>query len=200
HRPDETTAAVTEFLLRRDAGQQPWRPSANRPPSEASVFTPTFLAIRGLRAFGTPEQRERIDARVAKARDWLLDTPAHDTEDRVFRLWGLKEAGTEAEAVRGAAQDLLAAQRADGGWSQTSDLASDAYATGSALVALHEAGGLPASEPAYRRGVAYLTATQLPDGSWHVVTRSHPIQEYFESGFPHGNDQFISMAATAWAV
>src|SRR5262249_41177184 len=123
HRPDETTAAVTEFLLRRDAGQQPWRPSANRPPSEASVFTPTFLAIRGLRAFGTPEQRERIDARVAKARDWLLNTPAHDTEDRVFRLWGLKEAGTEAEAVRGAAQDLLAAQRADGGWSQTSDLA-----------------------------------------------------------------------------
>src|SRR5207248_1581926 len=59
--PDETTAAVAEFLLRRDADQQPWRPSANRPPSEASLFTPTFLAIRGLHAFAGAGQRERID-------------------------------------------------------------------------------------------------------------------------------------------
>jgi len=27
-----------------------------------------------------------------------------------------------------------------------------------------------------------------------------PIQPYFESGFPHGRDQFISAAATNWAA
>lgn len=197
---DETTTAVSEFLLRRDAGEGAWRPSSNRPPSEASLFTPTFLAVRGLHAFGPPEQRERIEARVAKAREWLLKTPARDTEDRVFRLWGLKEAGAGAEAVRSAADELLAKQRPDGGWAQTPDMASDAYATGSALVALRQAGGLTATDPACQRGVSFLTSTQLADGSWHVATRSRPIQVYFESGFPHGKDQFISMAATAWAV
>jgi hypothetical protein len=42
--------------------------------------------------------------------------------------------------------------------------------------------------------------TQRPDGSWHVVTRVEPIQEYFESGFPHGTNQFISAFATGWAT
>jgi len=51
-----------------------------------------------------------------------------------------------------------------------------------------------------RRGVEYLLSTQLDDGSWHVVTRAEPIQKYFESGFPHGKDQFISMAASGWTT
>jgi hypothetical protein len=43
-------------------------------------------------------------------------------------------------------------------------------------------------------------ATQRPDGSWYVKSRSKPFQPYFESGFPYKNDQFISMAASSWAV
>jgi len=27
-----------------------------------------------------------------------------------------------------------------------------------------------------------------------------PFQPYFESGFPHGDDQWISAAATSWAA
>jgi hypothetical protein len=42
--------------------------------------------------------------------------------------------------------------------------------------------------------------TQLEDGSWLVHTRSLFTQIYFESGFPHGADQFISSAATHWAT
>jgi hypothetical protein len=34
----------------------------------------------------------------------------------------------------------------------------------------------------------------------HVATRSKPIQTYFETGFPHGPDPFISSAATGWAA
>lgn len=68
------------------------------------------------------------------------------------------------------------------------------------MVALRESGGLPATDPAYQRGLHWLLQSRQPDGSWHVVSRSKPFQKYFESGFPHGNDQFLSCAATAWAV
>src|SRR5205085_3023964 len=91
-------------------------------------------------------------------------------------------------------------QRPDGGWAQTDGLASDAYATGSALVALHEAGGLAVTDPAYRRGLAFLVRNQRPDGSWFVRSRCKPFQTYFESGYPHGKDQFISITAGGWAT
>jgi len=52
----------------------------------------------------------------------------------------------------------------------------------------------------YRRGVAFLMRTREADGSWHVRSRAFGFQPYFESGFPHGHDPWISIAATAWAV
>jgi hypothetical protein len=94
---------------------------------------------------------------------------------------------------------LTATQRADGGWAQLPSMRSDAYATGGALVALFEAGVRP-TDDVYRRGVAFLLATQLADGSWYVPTRSHPTQIFIDSGFPHGASQFISAAATNWAT
>jgi hypothetical protein len=42
--------------------------------------------------------------------------------------------------------------------------------------------------------------TQFADGSWYVKRRALPIQPYFESGFPHARNQFISAAATDWAT
>jgi hypothetical protein len=47
---------------------------------------------------------------------------------------------------------------------------------------------------------AFLLKTQLADGSWFVKSRSETFQPYFESGFPHGNDHWISAAGTSWAV
>jgi len=79
-------------------------------------------------------------------------------------------------------------------------MASDAYATGQALVALHQAGKLPVTDPAYQRGVSYLLDRQAADGSWVVKTRTLPLQKYFESGFPYGEDQWISAAASSWAT
>src|SRR5207249_4731992 len=64
---------------------------------------------------------------------------------------------------------------------------------------LHEA-GVPASDPAYQRGVEYLVRTQLQDGSWHVKSRAPKFQPYFQSRFPHDHDQWISASATAWAA
>jgi len=103
------------------------------------------------------------------------------------------------EGARKAARALVAMQRSDGGWSQLPSLESDAYATGQALYALNVAGGMPVTDPVYQRGIDYLLRTQAADGSWHVKSRSIWLQPYFESGFPYGQDQFISAAGTAWA-
>ena len=87
---------------------------------------------------------------------------------------------------------LLRQQREDGGWAQTPDLASDAYATGQALYTLHEL-GVSVNDPAYRRGVQYLLQTQAADGSWLVKSRAAKFQPYFETTFPYGHDQWISL-------
>ncbi|HEV3260524.1 MAG TPA: prenyltransferase/squalene oxidase repeat-containing protein [Gemmataceae bacterium] len=199
-KPDQTTAAVAEYLLLHNKDLDHWRTTSNRPPSEASAFTANYLAVRGLQTCGTAEQKTRIDERIRAVRGWLAKTPATDTEDRVFRLWALKRAGSDAGEVRAAAHELIKAQRPDGGWAQRDKMKSDAYATGTALVALHQAAGLATGDPVYQQGVKYLVAIQLGDGSWHVHSRSKPFQTYFESGFPHGKDQFISLAASSWAT
>jgi len=199
-KPDATTAAVTEYLLQwqRDLGH--WKPQSRRPPTEQSLFTSSYVALRGLRTFGTPEQRERTDRRTEQVLAWLVKTPAEDHEDRVFRLRALHAAGAPEAEIRGAAKKLLGSQRTDGGWAQLDDMTSDAYATATALVALHQAGGLATTDAAYRKGLRLLLTTQLGDGSWHVKTRSNPVQTYFESGYPHAADQFISIAAAGWAT
>jgi hypothetical protein len=60
--------------------------------------------------------------------------------------------------------------------------------------------GVPSDHTAYRKGVAYLLKTQTPEGAWLVKTRSKPVQRFFDNGDPGGKDQFISFAATGWAV
>src|SRR5262249_45955423 len=96
-------------------------------------------------------------------------------------------------------KSLQTSQRTDGGWSQLPGLESDAYATGIALFALHEAQMAPTHQT-YRAGVKYLLSTQAADGTWHVKTRALPFQPYFESGYPYGHDQWISAAAAAYAT
>jgi N-acyl-D-amino-acid deacylase len=169
-----------------------------RPPSEASFFTATALSMRGIQLYGN--MRNPADrAAIAGATQWLRKTPPANTEDATFRLLGLTWARAPAAERRAAVDTLLAAQRADGGWSQLEYRDSDAYATGQVMVALHEA-GVSADSPAYQRGVRYLLDTQLTDGSWRVRSRTLPTQIPLDSGFPHGIHQFISAAGTQWAT
>ncbi len=67
------------------------------------------------------------------------------------------------------------------------------------LYALTTAGLMSITDPVYQKGVDYLLRTQAADGTWRVRSRSIWLQPYFESGFPYGQDQFISTAGTAWA-
>src|SRR3954451_10753558 len=86
---EQTTAEVAESVLLSRKDLDHWLTTSNRPPSEASPYTTTYLAVRGLQAFGTPEQKGRIEERLGQARAWLAKGKARDTEDRVFRLWAL---------------------------------------------------------------------------------------------------------------
>lgn len=200
HKPDDRTEAVAEYLVKTQADRGHWRTSSNRPPSEASDFTATYLALRGLRVWGGKDQKERAEKRVKAAREWFLKTRPKDTEDRVFRLFGLKEVKADDKEISAAAWELLKTQRSDGGWGQLDAMVSDAYATGSAMVALYEAGGLRPDHPSYSRGAAFLLKAQEPDGSWWVKSRSKPFQPYYEGGFPHFKNQFISSTASGWAT
>ena len=122
------------------------------------------------------------------------------TEDHAFAVLGLIWGGGSDAAIARAARALLALQRPDCGWRQLPALGSDAYASGQALVALRESRVVAVKDAAYQRGVQHLVNSQLADGSWYVRTRAPAIQPYFDSDFPHGPDQFISAAATNWAV
>jgi hypothetical protein len=197
---DENTSAVIEYLLAFQKEADHWTNSSKRPPSEASVFTTNYVGLLGLASFATEEQRERASARREQVRSWLRGATPVDTEDRVFRLLTLKLLEAPSETIREAVEELRSAQHENGGWPQNEELTPDAYATGSVLYALHEAGGVSVDDPAYQRGLRFLLDTQLEDGTWHVVSRSKPFQKYFETGFPHEKDQFISAAASAWAT
>jgi N-acyl-D-amino-acid deacylase len=197
---DDTTAAVNHFLLEHQKDKIHWEHRGKRPPSSGSDFTTSFVALRGLGAFGTQEQRPQIKARNEAVREWLCHENPRDTEDRVFRLLALRRVDADDKVIRKAADDLLASQQKDGGWAQTAGRGSDAYATGTALFALLTAGKISKDAEAVRRSERYLIDTQTEDGSWHVVTRAEPFQPYYESGFPHGKDQFISIAGSSWAT
>lgn len=199
---DATTDALARFVAFQQQPDGRWRAFAHRPPMGSSDIAITAAALRAIQVYGPKTQRAKDDEVVRRAADWLLTTRPQTTDDRVFQLLGLAWAGVKAdnEIIKKAAGELLAEQRADGGWGQIPALASDAYATGQALVALSQAGGLAVTDRAYKRGIEFLLRTQLEDGSWYVRSRAVPLQPYFEGGFPHGHDQWISAAATNWAA
>jgi hypothetical protein len=193
--PDETTAAMAMAILRTQLPDGSFAVLPARPPMEASWFTATALGLRSLQVYG-----RNAETSIARARDWLARTKASTNEDKTMRLLGLGWSNAAKAEIEGAAADLVAGQRSDGGWAQLAGLESDAYATGQSMAALHIAGETDTAGSVYQRGIAYLLRTQLADGTWRVRTRSNPVQPLQDSGFPHGRDQWISAAGTSWAA
>lgn len=196
----EVYAATVAKRQRPDGS---WQTLDNRPPQSWSRVTATAIALKAIRAYMPSSRQHETDGRTDRARAWLLSVQPRDTEDRASQIFGALEAGADRAALASMASALVAEQRADGGWAQLPTRSSDAYATGEALVALFDAGIGPAT-PAFQRGLSYLLKTQFADGSWHVATRMHEqalvSPPHFEVGFPHGDDQMISVMGTAWAA
>ena len=196
------TAAYLRNLAAQQLPSGNWRPAGARPPQEFSDVTATALSIRAVQLYGckSPEWPSDCRTPIRRAQSWLLSVEPSSTEDATFQLLGLLWAGTAPKSLHNRVRKLALQQRRDGGWAQLPTLPSDAYATGQVLYALHEAGALRVSDPAVRNGVQFLLRTQRADGSWLVPSRTLRFQPHFESGFPHGPDQFISVAGTSWAA
>ena len=203
---DRTTDAGVLNLMALQRADGRWTSGAvARPPIEDGDVFRTALGIRALALYGPPGRGD-VRERIARAGTWLSKAKALTAEDRNMQLLGLRWAEAKNAKAGDAAlrarlvKDILAQQRPDGGWPQTAHLSSDAYATGQSLFALAEAGEIKSDHAAFKKGMAYLLATQRPDGSWYVSSRSPKFQPFFDGGFPYGHDQWISAMATGWAA
>jgi ankyrin repeat protein len=200
YKPDLSTDAVTMFIQTRQMADGHWAygPEA-RPPLCADALGQTVLSMRALQLYAPRVDKAIYAKSIQHAAAWIGEFQPRTNYDLAWRLQGLAWAGSSKNAILKARNDLLAVQRADGGWSDIPSMESGAYTTGLSMLAL-EASGLPVSDTAYQRGVQYLLDTQLEDGSWHVRSRAAGFQPYFDNGFPHGVDQWISAASTGLAT
>jgi squalene cyclase len=189
------------YLKARQIPDGSWAYAAGdtRPPICEDHIGQTALALRALQLYAPKTDKAAYEKAILLAAKWIAKAEPKTHVDRIWRLFGLAWAAKDKEAIRKGVRDLVTLQRPDGGWLDFPSMESNAYTTGQTLVALQTA-GLPLSDSAYQRGVQFLLQTQLEDGSWYVQTRALGFQPYFESGFPHGVDQFLSAAATSWAT
>ena len=198
--PDEYTDSLVHYLKRIQEKEGYWASGrGTRPPLTADDFITTALTVNALKVYSPEAEQADTKKRLALAARWLEAGQPLNTQERAFHLLGLEWAGGNNGVIEKAVKSLAATQRPDGGFPQLPTMGSDAYATGQALYALHLAGGMDTGNAVYKKGVRYLLRTQAADGSWHVKTRALPSQPYFESGFPYGQDQWISAAGTSWA-
>lgn len=197
NRPEqELSDAIVRFIELGQAADGGWIQVSHRQPLEDARESVTAFAIRDLSLYGGQGARDNI----SKGTQWLIKSKPQHMEGRSMRLLGLVWGGAPSNAIKDASSDVLRQQGTDGGWAQLPGMQSDSYATGQAVVALRLA-GYKVSDSRLKKAISFLIQTQEKDGSWHVTTRRKaPGLPYFESGFPHGIDQFISYAGTAWAV
>jgi ankyrin repeat protein len=198
------TAVYARLLISRQNAQGDWDGFHQRPPSSYSRMTMAALGLRAVQLYHHPSQKAQAEAAIARARKFLEGRVPRDTEERTYRLLGLRWAGAQRALLQKLARDLKNTQRPDGGWNSVNGRESDAYSTAQALVALHDGGGVAIIDASYQRGVEFLLKTQAVDGTWHVVSRLNPpaplSPPYFDAGYPNGHDQFLSMQGASWAV
>ncbi len=166
-----------------------------RPPifgnSDESMTALATLALLPAAATGDDSAKAVRDKGV----QWLTETKTDDDPQSIaMRLVLWQRLNRPAQEREPLVRRIQERQNADGGWSQSPDMASDAWATGQALYALAHAGLKPA-EPVIARGQAFLIKTQRDDGSWPMTSRpTKPGGEGSKSLVP------ITGAGSAWAV
>jgi hypothetical protein len=190
---------IAEEIVKKQQFDGSWEffATLRRPPINESQTTDaawSILALQGETGLDAPKaQREALSKGVA----WLEAAKRADLhQDKVLKVLLGVRSGKPGEALQTTIDELLALQRADGGWSQTvPDPRSDAFATGQTLYALSLA-GFTTERPEIQRGMDFLVATQKPDGSWPMISRSTP------NGEPGSAKLLtpITCAASSWAT
>jgi hypothetical protein len=168
-----------------------------RPPINESQTTDAAWILLALMGETGPDAPKAQREALAKGMAWLNAAKRSDLhQDKALNVLLGVRSGKPRKALQPTIDELLALQRADGGWSQTvPDPRSDAFATGQTLYVLSLA-GLTAERPEIKRGLECLVATQNPDGSWPMISRSTP------DGSPGSAKLLtpITCAASSWAT
>lgn len=167
-----------------------------RPPILAGPSVTTRLVRLALGLFPWAANGDPGEADLAKADDWLAQHPPVAQQEYALDLMLAVRLGMSDAVISQRAERLLMLQHDDGGWSQTPDMASDAYATGQALAALGIAARNASADERVARGIRFLLAAQQADGSWPMLSR--PSQG--EEGDPGEGNEPINMAGTTWAL
>ena len=172
-------------------------PANGAPPIWESRETLALLAYLAWEPYvpADPAAAEKARASREKAAAWLNTVErSTTTQAATLRLlFDVRTSQPEAQLQAGM-DDLLKRQNADGGWSQTPEMASDAHATGQALYALSLAEIKP-SDPVIQRGREFLIKTPREDGGWAMTSRPCP-----PSNKGATNLIPITGAGASWAV
>jgi len=200
HKADALTEAMVWYLAAVQEKDGSWRCDDFRPPLEDGRIPAAAISLRALQLYPIRGREAEFRTRVERAAAWLAGAEAGTANRLAYKLLGLSWSGSHSAELRRVARRIMSAQRPDGGWAQLPGLESDAWATGQALFALQESRAVKSDDPVFERGIAFLLRTQFTDGSWFVRSRTWPFQPYFDSNFPHGKDQWISAAGTAWSI
>ncbi len=190
---------IAEEIVKKQQPDGSWEffATLRRPPINESQTTDAAWIIMALEGETGPDAPIALREALKKAIAWLDAAKSSDLhQDKVLKLLLAVRAGKPRKTMQTTIDELLALQRADGGWSQTvPELKSDAFATGQTLYALSLA-GYTAERPALQRGMDFLVATQKPDGSWPMLSRSTP------NGSPGSAKLLtpITCAASSWAT
>jgi pimeloyl-ACP methyl ester carboxylesterase len=190
---------IAEEIVKKQQPDGSWEffATLRRPPINESQTTDAAWIVMALQGTTWPDATKSRREALSKAAGWLDGAKCSGThQDKVLKVILGARSGKPREALQTTIDELLALQRADGGWSQTvPELKSDAFATGQALYALSLA-GFTAEQPEIQRGIDFLVAAQKPDGSWPMTSRSTP------DGSPVGAKLLtpITCAAGSWAT
>src|SRR5262249_32630072 len=119
-----------------------------RPPINESQTTDAAWILLALQGETGPDAPKAQREALSKGMVWLDSAErSHLHQDKALKVLLAVRSGKPREALQSTLDELLALQRADGGWSQTvPDPRSDAFATGQTLYVLTLA-GLTAERP-----------------------------------------------------
>jgi hypothetical protein len=190
---------IAEEIVKKQQPDGSWEffATLRRPPINESQTTDAAWIILALEGETGPDAPKSQRAALARAIAWLDAAKSSDLhQEKVLKVLMGVRAGKPRTRLQTTINELLALQRADGGWSQTvPEWKSDAFATGQTLYVLSLT-GYTAEQPEIQRAIDFLVATQNPDGSWPMISRSTP------DGSPGSAKLLtpITCTASSWAT
>jgi squalene-hopene/tetraprenyl-beta-curcumene cyclase len=181
------------WTVQQKSGGWNWLKCDWPPMEHDDYYGAAFAAVGVAHAPDGYARTEKAQEGLARLRDYFRKTPAPDLHHRTMLLWaaakldGLMTPAEKAATIK----DLLALQRADGGWSLPSlgeykrrdgkpndrNAPSDGYATGLVVYVLRQA-GQPIGDPVIQRGVAWLKGNQRTSGRWFTFSLNNDKAHY----------------------